>query len=58
LKKDKYAAEVKCRIVSELSNQQWKLAEKVTSVLKPFEKATEAVSSEGSSAALTIPIVN
>jgi len=42
------AAEVKCRIVSELSNQQWQLAEKVVNVLKPlnFEEATEAVYKE------------
>ena len=32
--------------------------EKVVKVLKPFEEATVAVSSEGSSAALTIPVVN
>jgi len=52
------AAEVECRIVSELNNQQWQLTEKVVNVLKPFEEATEAVSSMGSSAALTIPAVN
>ena len=52
------AAEVECRIVSELNNQQWQLAEKVVKVLKPFEEATEAVSSKGSSVALTIPVVN
>jgi len=39
------AAEVECRIVSELNNQQWQLAEKVVNVLKPFEEAIEAVSS-------------
>ena len=27
-------------------------------MLKPFEEATEAISSKGSSAALTIPVVN
>ena len=47
-----------CRVNSELSAQQWQLAEKVVKVLKPFEEATVAVSSEGASAALTIPIVN
>ena len=52
------AAEVECKINSELNNQQWQLAEKVVKVLKPFEEATVAVSSEGSSAALTIPVVN
>ena len=52
------AAEIECRVNSELTNQQWLLVEKVVKVLKPFEEATVAVSSEGASAALTIPIVN
>ena len=43
---------------SELSNHHWQLAEKVVKVLKPFEEATIAVSSEGSSAVLVIPVVN
>ena len=50
------AAEIECRVNSELSAQQWQLTEKVVKVLKPFEEATVAVSSEGASAALTIPI--
>jgi len=52
------AAEIECPINSELSSQQWQLAGKVVKILKPFEEATVAVNSEGSSAALTIPIVN
>ena len=52
------APEIECRVNSELTNQQWQLVEKVVKVLKPFEEATVAVSSEGTSAALTIPIVN
>ena len=51
-------AETECQVNSELTNQQWQLAEKVVKVLKPFEEATVAVSREGASAALTIPIVN
>ena len=49
--------EVECRIDSELNNKQWQLVEKVVKVLKPFESATKAVSSKGSSASLTIPFV-
>jgi len=41
-------------IDSELSAQQWQLAEKVAKVLKPFEEAIVAVSSEGASAVLII----
>jgi len=41
-----------------LTNHQWQPAEKVVKVLKPFEEATVAVSNEGSSAALIIPVVN
>ena len=52
------AAEIECKINTELSSQSWQLAEKVVKVLKPFEEATTAVSAEGSSAALIIPVVN
>ena len=52
------AVELECEINSELSNHHWQLAEKVVKVLKPFEEATIAVSSEGSSAVLVIPVVN
>ena len=41
-----------------MSAQLCQLAEKVVKVLKPFEEATVAVSSEGASATLAIPIVN
>ena len=52
------AAEIECKINTELNSQSWQLAEKVVKVLKPFEEATIVVSSEGSSAALIIPVVN
>ena len=52
------AAEIECKFNTELSSQSWQLAEKIVKVLKPFEEATVAVSSEGSSAALIIPVVN
>ena len=52
------AAEIECKVNSELTTHQWQLAEKVVKVLKPFKEATVAVSSEGSSAALVIPVVN
>ena len=52
------AAEIECKINSELTNHQWQLAEKVVKILKPFEEATVVVSNEGSSAALVIPVVN
>ena len=41
------ATEIECKVNSELTNHQWQLAEKVVKVLKPFEEATVAVSSEG-----------
>ena len=31
------AAEIECKINTELSSQSWQLAEKVVKVLKPFE---------------------
>ena len=52
------AAEIECKINSELTNHQWQLAEKVVKILKLFEEATVVVSNEGSSAALVIPVVN
>ena len=52
------AAEIKSKINTDLSSQSWQLAEKIVKVLKLFEEATVAVSSEGSSAALIIPVVN
>ena len=52
------AAEIECKFNTELSSQSWQLAEKIVKVLKPFEEATVAVSSEGSSAALIIPVDN
>ena len=42
----------------DLSAAQWKLAEKVIKLLQPFEEATEDISSNSSSIALFIPIVN
>jgi len=42
----------------ELAPSQWNLAEKVINLLQPFEEATEDISSETSSVALFIPIVN
>ena len=50
--------QLECKINSELSNHHWNLAEEVVKVLKPFEEVTIAVSSEGSSAVLVIPVVN
>ena len=41
-----------------LTTVQWKLAEKVIKLLQPFEEATEDISSDSSSIALFIPIVN
>ena len=52
------AVELECKINSELSNHYWNLAEKVVEVLMPFEEVTIAVSIEGSSAVLVIPVVN
>ena len=52
------AAEIECKFNTELTSQSWQLAEKIVKVLKPFEEATVAVSSEGFSAALIIPVVN
>ena len=52
------AAEIECKVNSELTNHQWQLAEKVVKVLKPFEEEKVQISSEGSSAALVIPVVN
>ena len=42
----------------DLTTVQWKLAEKVIKLLQPFEEATEDISSDSSSIALFIPIVN
>ena len=42
----------------DLTAAQWKLAEKVIKLLLPFEEATEDISSDSSSIALFIPIVN
>ena len=51
------AAEIECKINSELSNHQWQLAEKVVKILKSFEEATVVVRNEGLTAALVVPIV-
>jgi len=42
----------------DLTPSQWNLAEKVINLLQPFEEATEDISSDTSSVALFIPIVN
>ena len=42
----------------DLTPSQWNLAEKAINLLKPFEEATEDISSESSSMALFIPVVN
>jgi len=42
----------------DLTAAQWKLAEKVIKLLQPFEEATQDISSDSSSIALFIPIVN
>lgn len=42
----------------DLTAAQWKLAEKMIKLLQPFEEATENISSDSSSIALFIPIVN
>ena len=53
-----WAAEIQCKANSDLTNHQWQLAEKVVKVLKLFVEETVAVSSEGSSAALVMLVVN
>ena len=52
------AAEIECKLQSELINHRWQLAEKIVKVLKPFEEATVVVSNEASWAALAISVVN
>ena len=47
-----------CNTSFDLTPTQWRLAEKVIKILQPFEEATEDLSSETSSVALFIPIVN
>ena len=56
MNKDRLYAQLKLN--ASLSSQSLQLAEKIVKVLKPFEEATVAVSNEGSSAALIIPVVN
>ena len=51
------AAEIECKLHSELTNHQWKLVEKVVKVLKPFEESIAAVCNEPSLSALVIPVV-
>ena len=52
------AANAEANSPFDLTPTQWKLAEKVIKILQPFEEATEDLSSETSSVALFIPIVN
>jgi len=42
----------------DLTSSQWNLAEKVFLLLWPYEEATEDISSETSTMALYIPVVN
>ena len=51
-------ANVELNVSVELQTSHWVLAEKVVKVLRIFEEATTAVSSDHASAALVIPVVN
>lgn len=52
------AANVELNVTIELQVCHWQLAEKVVKVLRIFEEATTAASSNHTSAALVIPVVN
>ena len=52
------AASAEADVSFNLTAAQWKLVEKMTKLLQPFEKATKDISSNSSSIALFIPIVN
>lgn len=52
------AANAEANASFDLTPVQWNIAEKVIKLLQPFEEATKDISSESSSIALFIPIVN
>ena len=52
------AAYVELNVPVELQSSHWTLAEKVVQILKIFEEATVAASSDHASASIVIPIVN
>lgn len=52
------AANVELNVPVELQSSHWTLAEKVVQILKIFEEATVAASSDHASASIVIPIVN
>jgi len=57
-RKAESAANAEANASFDLTAAQWKLAEKVIKLLKPFEEATEDISSDLSSIVLFIPIVS